>query len=461
MFYGVMGGDDRTISLVDLTGARGLEVDAPHLVIVLESARPLAAPSRVALTGVKRLSIGRGQARARIQRGADVELAVPDGWMSSIHARLARRGNVWTVADAGSKNGLSVNGARVSVATLADGDVIEAGGTMLLFRHAPADLAQLATLDVDAPRGRHPALATLSLELERRLAALDAAAAAELPILIAGETGTGKKLAARAIHERSGRRGRLQAVNCGALPAELVESELFGSRRGAFSGATDRAGHVRAAHQGTLFLDEIAELPEPAQVALLRVLQEREVTPLGDSRPTSVDIRVVAASQRPLAELVEAGRFRADLYARLAGFELELLPLRARREDFGLILGSLLSRHAGGRADEVTFRRSAMRALITYTWPHNIRELEQALAAALAVARGRPIAVADLPRPIRELAEGPALSDDDRALRSALVEALARSRGNVSATARELGKAREQIRRWCQRFGVDPRRFRR
>jgi transcriptional regulator with PAS, ATPase and Fis domain len=461
MFCGVTGGDDRTISLAELTASHELDIDAPHLVRIIESACPLASPTRVALVGVEELRIGRGATRVRAQRGAELELTIPDEWMSSAHARLARGAGGWTVEDLGSKNGLLVNGARVATATLIDGDVLEAGGTMFLFRHAPASMSQLASLDADAPRELSPALATFSLELERRLASLEAAAQTELPILISGETGTGKELAARAIHTRSGRRGPLQAVNCGALPAELVESELFGSRRGAFSGALDRPGHIRAAHGGTLFLDEIAELPEAAQASLLRVLQEREVTPLGESRPTPVDLRVVAACQRPLAELVRAGRFRADLYARLAGLEIELLPLRARREDFGLILGSLLRRHAGERAEAVRFRRSAMRALITYDWPHNIRELDRAVAAALALAHDRPVGLIDLPRPIREHAAGKALSDEDRALRTALVEALTRSRGNVSATARELGKAREQIRRWCKRLGVDPQRFRR
>lgn len=463
---GAMGGEDRTISLADDgTTSTEVEADVPYLVLVLEAGRPTAPPLRISLVGVESLTIRRGPARAIRGAGASaVEIEVPDGWMSGGgHAHLRAVGEGFELRDAGSKNGTAVGGARVSAARLFDGDLIETGGSFFLYRRTAATPAQLRRLD-DAPgeRERPPALSTLCLEHERQLEALAASAPAGVPVAIAGETGTGKELAARALHELSGRRGRFQAVNCGALPAPLVESELFGSRRGAFSGALDRRGHVREASGGTLFLDEIGELSESAQVALLRVLQEREVTAVGDTRPIAVDLRVVAASQRPLARLVDGGRFRADLYARLAGAEIELLPLRRRREDLGLLVSILLPRLAGPRADDVALRRSAARALLTYAFPHNVRELEQALAGALTLARDRPIAAADLPRPIRDAAEAErALPEADRALKRALVEALAASGGNISATARSLGKARTQIRRWCARFDLDPGRFRR
>jgi transcriptional regulator with GAF, ATPase, and Fis domain len=275
---------------------------------------------------------------------------------------------------------------------------------------------------------------------------------------------------ARAVHAASGRPGRFVAVNCGALPEALVESELFGSKKGAFSGATEeRAGLVRAADRGTLFLDEIGDLPLEAQPALLRVLQEREVTPVGGAQPVKVDLRVVAATHQDLPARVEEGRFRADLYARLAGFEIVLPALRDRREDVGLLVPVLLRRAAGADAARLSLSGEAGRALVRYAWPANVRELEQCLAAAVALAEGGRIDLAHLPSAVQAAARpGPApgeeaeepLSEEDARARDELTAVLRRHGGNLTAAARELGKDRKQIHRWIRRYRIDPDRYR-
>jgi DNA-binding NtrC family response regulator len=247
-------------------------------------------------------------------------------------------------------------------------------------------------------------------------------------------------------------------VNCGALPANLVESELFGHRKGAFSGAqTDRVGLVQASDGGTLFLDEVAELPLEAQVKLLRVLQEKEVVPLGATRPIPIDLRIVAATHADLEERVAAGHFRADLYARLAGVTFRLPPLRERREDLGILVPALLARTLPGQV--FRFEREALWAIALYPWPRNIRELEQTLAGAAARAEQGVICLRNLPESVSASLLPVAATEED-ALCDQLKQALRMHKGNVSATAREMGKARVQIRRWCKRFGIDPTSFR-
>jgi len=294
----------------------------------------------------------------------------------------------------------------------------------------------------------------------RRLALI---AASEAPIILVGATGTGKEQVAHAIHDLSGRRGELIAVNCGALPEALVESELFGHRKGAFTGATtEQLGLVRAAHGGTLFLDEIDDLPLRAQAALLRVLQERTVVPVGTARPIPADIRVVAATQRDLAALVAAGRFRADLFARLRGAEIGLPTLLARREDFGLLVAALLQRIAGDLAQTVEFTTAAAEALSLYDWPLNIRELEQCLTTALALAEGRPISASELPEHVRAAVDRVARPLDAIAekLREDLVWLFREHHGNTGAVAQALGKSRRQVQRLARRYRIDLRGFR-
>ncbi|HEU5059286.1 MAG TPA: sigma-54-dependent Fis family transcriptional regulator, partial [Kofleriaceae bacterium] len=361
---------DRTLSYAEVAGGADRTFVSPYLVVALECERPLAAPVRLSLGEVDACAIGRGEERGWTRESdggrATLRLRLPDGWMSGRHAAIVRGEGGWMVSDEGSKNGTFVNGAAVTEAALADGDLIEAGSTCFLFRDRarrdPRDPA-----DLTAGAARHPALATLNPDLARQLSPLVPLAGSSVPIVLAGATGTGKELTARAVHDLSGRPGAFVAVNCGALPEALVEGELFGARRGAYSGATeDRPGLVRAAHRGTLFLDEVAELPPASQVKLLRVLQEEEVLPLGATAPVPVDLRVVAASHASLPELVESGRFRADLYARLAGATVALPPLCERREDIGLIAAAVLRGALGDEAHAVRFEREAGRALFLH-----------------------------------------------------------------------------------------------
>jgi len=432
----------------------------PALFVGLAGDAPQTRPARISLGGLDRVDLGRGDKREASRRTADgaelLVLTLADARMSSQHARLSRLGSAWVAEDLRSKNGTTIAGHPIVRRPLADGDAILVGHTVLVFRdHGGED----GDLD-GAPRAAAPGLATMSAELAARFAELASAARAAVPIGITGETGTGKELAARAVHALSGRAGRFVAINCGALPGSLLEGELFGHKKGAYTGAADdRAGLVRSADGGTLFLDEVAELPASSQSALLRVLQEGEVVPVGGDRPVKVDLRVVTATHKDLDAEVAAQRFRADLRARLLGVELALPALRERPEDLGLLVATLLEWIAPGR--HVTFSADAVSALYAYAWPLNIRELERALAAALAAPRDR-IELMHLPAALRSRpAEEPRvasdevpLSVDDRAIRDGLVAAIARHGGNLAAVARELGKDRTQIRRWMKRFGL-------
>ena len=430
------------------------------LFLVFQSDRLHEASSRFSLTDLDRIAIGRGKSRSARAVDRSLRIDVGDSWMSSSHLRLSRVLGRWVVEDDGSKNGTFVNGAPVQRAVLKDGDSIEAGHTFFLYRHeVPADAAEAK----DKSSADSPAygLTTLSPMLGGQFTALAQLARSEVSVLIQGETGTGKEVVARAVHSLSRRSGPFVAINCGAIPEALVESELFGFKKGAFSGATqDRTGLIRSAEGGTLFLDEIGDLPLSSQAKFLRVLQERQVTPVGSTRPIDVDVRICAATHRSLDRLL--GRsFREDLFARIGGFTLDLPALRERREDFGLLLASLISRIAPGSLERVSLRRKAARALFSYRWPLNIRELEKCLETALVLARGEPIDLAHLPKPLRAARlRGGGESPDPVAKRETLLALLGEHRGNLSAIARELGKDRVQIRRWLKHHRLDPASFR-
>jgi transcriptional regulator of acetoin/glycerol metabolism len=419
---------------------------------VLSCDEPLSSAERWPLDGVDEVVFARGKEPAVEREGGRMIVRLSDRAVSSTHAHLARSLGGWTLADAASTNGTFVNESRVERALLADGDRLEIGHTFFLFR---------AALPVDAPplRDDVAGLGTLSPLLGARFGELERVAPSAVPVVILGESGTGKELMARALHQLSGRKGPFVAVNCGALPTSLMQSELFGYKRGAFSGADeDRPGLVRAADRGTLFLDEIGDLPLASQAALLRVLQEGEVTPLGTTRPIPVDVRVVAATHRSLDALVAAGQFRADLLARLGGWTLTLPPLRERPEDLGLLLGKV------ARGRRMTLTWEAARALTRYAWPLNVRELEKCVTAALVLSDGA-VDVAHLPPALTATAPPPpartTLPPEDEARRTELEDLLRAEHGNVAAVARSLGKAPVQIRRWARRYQLDPDQFRR
>jgi transcriptional regulator with AAA-type ATPase domain len=440
-----------------------------YLFLVLESHRPLAAPARIALDGIDEIVFGRGTARTidLAREGAVRRLTVrlEDPWLSTRHARVTRVMGRWMLEDLGAKNGCSIDGVRQARAELADGQILELGHTLFVFREQLAGGPdEPRILDASTLLGATPGLATLLPSLGQTFASLAPIARSRVSVIIEGETGTGKEVLARALHALSGRPGDFVAVNCGALPRELVEGELFGHRRGAFSGAVDdRPGLIRAADRGTLLLDEIGDLPLASQAALLRVLQEREVRPLGATRPIPVDLRVLAATHRPLDRMAEQGTFRADLLARLAGHRVALLPLRARREDLGLLLGALLRETAAERGAAVELHPHAARALVRYGWPGNVRELEKCLTKALVLAAGHRVEVAHLPEPVRRALddEASAKHDEDEARGAELLALLREHAGNVTTVARVMGKARMQVQRWMKHHGIDAAAFRR
>jgi len=460
-----------TLSHADAERRRtGLAEPHPLLVLALECSRPQALSARWSLAGLAAVHLGRGSERRSDRTATELTIRVPDRWMSSRHARIENSFGRWVLVDTDSKNGTVVNGTATRRAVLTDGDLIELGHTIFLFLERVSmhdddprdvDLASAALVS--------PGLATLLPEYARELQRLRDVAASDISVLIEGESGTGKELLARAVHALSGRPGQFVAVNCGALPANLVESELFGYKKGAFSGAqSDHPGLVRSADGGTLFLDEIGDLPPPSQAALLRVLQEREVMPVGGTRPVSVDLRVVAATHRDLDEMIASAHFRHDLFARLAGFRIEIPSLTERRTDLGLLIGLLHGRifAAGpGAAPHPGFDVEAARMLLRYPWPLNVRELEQTLGTAAVLAKQAEVTQDHLPEAVRTgRAPGtvrPAvLSEADQRQRDELLARLRDHHGNISAVARAMGKDRKQIQRWVKRFGIDTTEYR-
>jgi len=446
----------------------------PHLFLVFDSEQPLAPSVRLSLEGVDTVELGRaGQFVAGRDGtgGRRLVVGVPDSWVSTSHAVLRYSPPNWILEDPKSKNGTLVNGRLEKRAELVDGDLIELGHSFFLFREALATSPdEPALLKSGEIRSAAPGLMTLLPCLAAELRKLEAIADSTVSVVLQGESGTGKEVAATALHRLSGRPGPFLPVNCGGLPETLFESELFGSRKGAFSGADkDRPGLVRSAERGTLFLDEISELPASAQAALLRVLQDGEILPIGATQPIRVDVRFIAATNRDLDALVARGLFRTDLLARISGFVVWLPPVRDRREDLGILTAAILKRQLGDRAGEVTFSTDAARALLLYQWPLNIRELEKWLAASAVFAGGHRIELEHLPGRVNARPEvvgaspaqmGTDLSlakqqEDDLRRINELVTLLRKHGGNISAVARELGKARSQVQRWMRRYGID------
>jgi len=329
----------------------------------------------------------------------------------------------------------------------------------------------LALPERGAPRAQDQQLLGESAPLRDARDMIAKLARTQAPVYVSGESGSGKELAARMIHQLGARRERaFVAVNCGAIPDSLVESELFGYRKGAFTGALqDRDGFFQAANGGTLFLDEIAELPLPTQVLLLRAIQEKRVRKVGDTQEEPADVRILCATHQNLAALVEARRFRRDLFYRLNVIELRMPPLRDCREDIALIAERLLARLAA--QDGVAPRRlsaAALDELERYDFPGNVRELENILERALALSTAQEIQPEDLRlHPLAAESEGtagaPARPGEggealpsylDRLEREAILAALARTGFNRTAAAKLLGVTFRALRYRMQRLGI-------
>jgi two-component system response regulator PilR (NtrC family) len=289
-------------------------------------------------------------------------------------------------------------------------------------------------------------------------------ARSQAPVYVSGESGSGKELAARLIHEQGARHDqRFVAVNCGAIPENLMESEFFGYKKGAFTGAeTDRGGFFQAAHGGTLFLDEVADLPLAMQVKLLRTIQEKRVRKVGATDEDPVDVRMICATHQSLSALVEAGRFRQDLYFRLNVIELKMPSLKECREDIPVLAQSMLERLAPAGSPAPRLSDAARSALAAYDFPGNVRELENILERAVALCAGDEIETGDLRlAPARQTDETPAggkwpLQDYlDRVEREAILEALGQTRFNRTAAARLLGITFRALRYRMERLGIN------
>ena len=300
---------------------------------------------------------------------------------------------------------------------------------------------------------------------------LERASELDITVLITGETGTGKELVARAIHHHGPRKDRpFIAVNCGALPSELIESELFGHARGAFTGAVEtKAGLFEAASGGTIFLDEIGELPLSVQVKLNRTLQDKEVRRVGDAVARRIDARVITATHRDLKAEVTAGRFREDLYYRLNVFPVHLPSLRERREDIPLLAMHFVQKAAKTYRQPVDgLEPDALRALTGYSWPGNVRQLENAIERAVAITTGSRVGPDALPPEVTGGQQGALPADPlvkmpfreavdlarDRASRDYLIALLREFGGNVTRAAERAGMERESLHRLLKRFGL-------
>jgi DNA-binding NtrC family response regulator len=386
-------------------------------------------------------------------RKAQVEVADPR--LSRAHCRVTRVPEALRVEDLESRNGTFINGRRVTRDYLAPGSVLRLGETLLVFDVGQARRpARRRTRSVPVPE-----LVGCSFLAEFMREWLATVGPATGSVLLLGPSGAGKEVAARAIHRLSGRPGPFVALNCGALPTELADSELFGYRAGAFTGAHEaRHGLFVEADGGTLFLDEIGEMGPAQQVKLLRASEHQRIRPLGETKERAVDVRIVAATN---ADLGRNG-FRDDLRARLSQWELRVPPLSERRSDVLVLARHFERGFAAGNTSAARWTTEFMEALLLHDWPLNVRELESLIRRLCVTCREEEVWDVDvLPPEIQRLIHDP---EGDRAdkepSRAELESALAEVSGNVAALSQRYKRDRRQMYRWLHRFGLDPDAFR-
>ena len=441
----------------------------------------VASPDRGAVDSFLDIDEGRLSLGRAPSGDADRTARLLDDAVSQTHVHVSGGGRTSAarLEDAGSSNGTWVDGRRVETARLTGQEVIRVGDTLFVYCPRPPDAA--ADLPDSSMVGRSAALHGI------RLAVLDCAKI-DLVVLLTGESGCGKEVVAKALHAASGRAGDFHALNLGATKEELVQSEIFGHVRGAFTGAEkDRKGFFETAGQGTLLLDEIGETPLAVQVQLLRAIEEKTYKRLGDDVTRRVRARIVAATNRDLEAAEREGTFRHDLLHRLNQLPLRVPPLRDRREDIPLLWTHFLKENAplSIRTDP-----DLLEALLLYPWPGNVRELKNEAERFEALRKsGAAPPVLDLKPKILDLllrarlgegapsdastatlqalrhrndrAPGPGvLPPRTRPSPEAIRDALARHGGNLSAVGKEMGRKREQIHRWVRRFEIDPDAYR-
>lgn len=412
---------------------------APRLILLFNGTAILRMPINIRLSATPTV-IGRESELLHT-------ILCDDNRMSREHAIVksdtAHR-ETW-ITDNQSRNGTFVNGVRITQTPLYDGDVLRLGNSLFLFRHA-----QEPTLD--GPPGK---LLGSSSAMARLRYTLSRVAPTGASILLLGETGTGKEVASRYIHDLSRGDKPFVAVNCSAVPESLAESQFFGHTKGSFTGAGPHTGFFRAAQDGTLLLDEIGDLAESLQPKLLRVLEERLIFPVGSVVGQPLEARLLFATNRNLLDAVRAGKFRADLYSRIAEVSVELPPLRDRREDLFVLL-----QHSGHIKPTLNLPASLAELMLLHNWPFNVRELVKVATELSAV--GDAAAVEARLRnqkspPTLPRVASPASSDPKR---QQLLELLRTHKGNVAAVARILNCPRKNIYRWLDELAINLADFR-
>ncbi len=403
--------------------------------------------------------------RIRIGTGPSCQLVLTDGTVSREHCEIVLEEQGYLLRDLDSTNGTFLNGHKVRELYLNPGSTFSLGATTIEFRPL-AERVEILLSEKD----RFGTVLGKSLKMREIFHFVEKVASKDVTVLLFGETGTGKEVLAESIHEESLRRGApFITVDCGSIPETLVESELFGHVKGAFTGATsDRAGAFEEADRGTIFLDEIGELPIEQQAKLLRVLEKKEIKRVGENEMRRADVRVIAATNKNLAEEVEAGNFRKDLYYRLSVVEIQIPPLRERPEDIPLLADHILSNLAE-RNKRVKPRLSedAITLLSRHSWPGNVRELRNVLEKSFALAEKDEISapavvVGSVGRETAGEAVGMVSVDGtlsyadarEKFEREYLLEILRRNELNVSKAARVAGIHRQSLHRLLKKHGI-------
>ena len=406
--------------------------------------------------------------RVLIGRSAGCQLVLDDSSVSSVHAEVTASPDGHVLRDLNSTNGIFMMGHRVREVILRPGSQFQIGNNLLSFE----PLENMVKVPLST-RHRFGKAICQSVKMREVFALLEKAANSNLSILIRGETGTGKELLADAVHNYSMRKNRQFVVlDCGAVPANLIEDVLFGHERGAFTGAErQRVGMFEEADGGTLFIDEVGELRLWLQPKLLRVLERGEVQRIGSVKPLQVDVRVVAATHRDLWSMVDEELFRRDLLYRLSVVEVVVPPLRERPEDIPLLVEQFAVGANQTRSDlglpEVNFDEEAMVFLQSHPWPGNVRELRNAVERAVHLADGDEVKRERLVQDLYGHSDSSALTVDykipykeskgvllEQFERQYLLHLMEREQGNLSAASRTAGLARQHLRKLCRRYGI-------